>query len=132
MKFPWRSRKGETKFESTRVVASKVAPGVTFMVRTMSFARRTELMLRVREIAQRMDFLGVGEDPGGKMDAGLLRAEVDRIYLAWGLRSIEGLVVDGRQADPALLAESGPEDLFREAVAAVRAQTGLTETERKN
>jgi hypothetical protein len=30
------------------------------------------------------------------------------------------------------LAEAGPEDVFREAVAAVKAECGLTEAERKN
>jgi len=132
MKFPWHSRKGGTRFESTRVVESRLAPGVKYTIAAMTFARRLELMTQVREIARRIDFLTGSGDAGEKMDAGLLRAEVDRVYFAWGLRSVEGLVVDGRKADPALLAESGPEELFREAVAAVRAQTGLTETERKN
>jgi hypothetical protein len=132
MKFPWRSHKVGVRFESTRVVESRLAPGVRYTIAAMTFARRVELMTRVREMAQRMEFLTASGEAGDKMDAGLLRAEVDRIYLSWGLRSIEGLVVDGRQADAELLAESGPEELFREAVAAVRAQTGLTETERKN
>ena len=39
----------------------------------------------------------------------------------------------GRNSDPAhVLADAGPEDLFREALAAVRAEMGLNETERKN
>ena len=66
------------------------------------------------------------------MDAGLLRAAIDRVYVAWGLKAVAGLVLDGREADPALLVESGPEELFREALAAVRAETGLSEEERKN
>jgi hypothetical protein len=117
---------------STRVVESQVAPGVTYTIAAMSFARRVELMNRVREIARRMEFLGASEDARQKMDAGLLRAEVDRLYVEWGLVAVAGLVVDGREADPALLIDSGPEELFREALAAVRAETGLTEEERKN
>jgi hypothetical protein len=66
------------------------------------------------------------------MDAALLEAEINRLYLTWGLRAVSGLTLDGIDATPDLLAESGPEDLFREALAAVRAQTGLTEAERKN
>ena len=98
----------------------------------MSFARRVELMRRVRELARRMEFLEAGSRPGDKMDAALLQAEIDRLYVAWGLRAIAGLEVDGAEATPELLAEAGPENLFREALAAVRAETGLSEAERKN
>ena len=132
MKFPWRLHKGETRLESTRIVESRVAPGVRYTIAAMSFARRVELMTRVREIARRMEFLAAGEDAGQKMDAGLLRAAIDRVYVEWGLKAVAGLVLDGREADPALLVESGPEELFREALAAVRAETGLSEEERKN
>jgi hypothetical protein len=41
-------------------------------------------------------------------------------------------MVDGSIAGPELLAEAGPEELFREALAAVRRETGLNEEERKN
>jgi hypothetical protein len=132
MRFPWHSRKSEVRVASTRVVESRVAPGVTFTIAAMSFARRVELMNRVREIARRMEFQAAGEDAEQKMDAGLLRAEIDRLYVGWGLVAVSGLLVDGREADPALLVEAGPEELFREALAAVRAETGLTEEERKN
>jgi hypothetical protein len=132
MKFPWPLRERAVNWDSTRVVDSRVLPGVKFEIARMSFGRRTELMTRVREIARRMDYLGAGEEAGGKMDAGLLRAEIDRVYVAWGLRAVRGLVVDGREAGPEALAESGPEELFREALALVRSQTGLSEEERKN
>ena len=66
------------------------------------------------------------------MDAGLLRAEVDRAYVAWGLKAVSGLILDGREADPQLLADAGPEELFREALALVRSETGLSDDERKN
>jgi hypothetical protein len=98
----------------------------------MSFARRLELMRRIRELAGRMEFLDAAKEPCEKMDAGLLRAEIDRLYLVWGLRGISGLEVDGSEATPESLADRGPEDLFREALAAVRAETGLNEAERKN
>ena len=132
MRFPWRSRKDEVRFESVRVVESRVAPGVKYTIAAMTFARRVELMTRIRVLARRLEFLNASEDAASKMDAGLLRAEVDRVYLAWGLKAVRGLVIDGRDADPDLLAESGPEELFREALAAVRAETGLSEDERKN
>jgi hypothetical protein len=98
----------------------------------MSFVRRLELMRRVRELAGRKEFLDAASDAGGKMDGALLQAEIDRLYVAWGLREIRGLTVDGAKADPESLAETGPENLFREALAAVRTETGLSAAERKN
>jgi hypothetical protein len=119
-------------YESVRTVESRVAHGVIFTLAKISFGRRVELMRRVRELARRMEFLETGRAPGDKMDAALLQTEIDRLFLTWGLRTVSGLELDGADATPELLAEAGPEDLFREALAAVRAETGLTEAERKN
>ncbi len=119
-------------YESVRTVESRVAPGVIFTLSKISFGRRVDLMRRVRELARRMEFLEAGQAPGDRMDAALLQTEVDRLFLTWGLRAVSGLELDGADATPELLAEAGPEDLFREALAAVRAETGLTEAERKN
>jgi hypothetical protein len=119
-------------YESVELVESRVAAGVRFTVAKMSFGRRTELMRRVRELARKMEFLEAGLEPGQKMDAALLRAEIDRMYVTWGVRAVSGLALDGVEATAESLAEAGPEDLFREAVAVVRAQTGLSAAERKN
>lgn len=119
-------------YESVVIVESQVVRGVTFTVAKMSFGRRTELMRQVRELARRMEFLEAGEDLGQKMDAALLRVEIDRLYVRWGLREISGLELDGMGATPESLAEAGPEELFREAVSAVRRQAGLSAEERKN
>ena len=98
----------------------------------MSFGRRVELMRRVRELARRTEFLAASEEAGDKMDAALLQAEIERTYVMWGVKAVAGLAVDGVAAGPELLAEAGPEELFREALAAVRKETGLSEEERKN
>ncbi len=119
-------------YESTIDIPSKVAPGVAFVVARMSFERRLELMRQVRELARRAEFLAAGQEPAERMDAALLQAEIDRVHLRWGLRSISGLELDGMPATPDLLAERAPEALFREALAAVRAETGLSAAERKN
>jgi hypothetical protein len=119
-------------YESVTIVQSEKAPGVTFSVARMSFGRRVELMRKVRELARRKEFLEAGQQPGERMDAALLQAEIDRVYLVWGLQEVSGLELDGAKATPEVLAESGPEELFREALAAVRRETGLTEEERKN
>lgn len=119
-------------YESLKVVNSVAAPGVQYTVIKMSFARRLDLMRRIRELARKMEYLGAGSKPDDKMDAALARAEIDKLWVMWGLRGISGLDLDGAAASPELLAESGPENLFREALAAVRAEAGLTEAERKN
>jgi hypothetical protein len=119
-------------YESVTVVESRVSAGVRFTIAKMSFGRRTELMRQVRELARKMEFLEAGQDPGQKMDGALLRVEIDRLFVNWGLRAIAGLELDGVEATAESLAEAGPEELFREAAAIVRAQAGLSAAERKN
>lgn len=119
-------------YESVEQVESRIATGVTYSVSKMSFARRMDLMQRVRDLARKAEFLVAADDPGGKMDAALLEVEIERLYVKWGLRAVTGLEVDGSLATPEILAEAGPEELFREALAAVRAAAGLSEAERKN
>ena len=119
-------------YDSLTTIESQVAPGVTFTVVKMSYGRRMELMRQIRELTRRMEFLEAGKEPAEKMDAALLNSEISRLYVTWGLRAVTGLTLDGAEATPAQLVESGPEDLFREALAAVRSQGGLNETERKN
>ena len=120
------------EYTSHEVIESKLAAGVRFSVAKMSFGRRVELTRRIRELATRREFLEAGETPNEKMEAALLASEIDRIYLLWGLREIIGLELDGLPATPESLAASGPEDLFWEALAAIKHQCGLSEAERKN
>ena len=119
-------------YESTVSIESRAAPGVTFTLLKMSYGRRAELMRRIRELAREQEFLRASDHPADKMDAALMEAEINRVYLIWGLQSIAGLIVDGAEATPEILAAHGPEELFREALEAVRAQAGLTAAERKN
>jgi hypothetical protein len=122
----------ESSYASEAVVESRAVAGVTFTIARMSFGRRVELMRRVRELARRTEFLAASGEAGDKMDAGLLHAEIERLYVMWGVKAVSGLAIDGTMAGPELLAEAGPEELFREALAAVRRETGLSEEERKN
>lgn len=132
MRFPWPLGKRTVRYRSATEVESRVAPGVRYTIAKMSFARRVALMAQVRELAKRAEFLAAGQEPGDKMDAVLVGAEVERLYVSWGLKAVRGLVVDGEEASPELLATRGPEELFREALGLVRAETGLNEKERKN
>jgi hypothetical protein len=120
------------EYETYEIVESKLAEGVRYTVAKMSFGRRVELTRRIRELAARREFLEAGESAGDKMDAALVASEIDRVYLLWGLREVTGLDLDGIPATAESLAANGPEDLFREALAAIKQQCGLSEAERKN
>ena len=119
-------------YESCVRIDSKVMPGVAFVVAKMSLLRRMELIRRIRELSLKCEFLNGGQPAEEKLQAALFSAEIDRIYVAWGLQELTGLEVDGVTATPDLLVNAGPEDLFREIVAAVKAECGLSEPERKN
>lgn len=119
-------------YESFIERESQTTPGVIFVLAKMSFGRRIELTRQIREIAAKVEFLEAGEDPRDKIEGALLSSRIDRLYLLWGLKEVRGLDLDGVPATPESLAAIGPEELFREALESVRAECGLTESERKN
>ena len=119
-------------YESELVVESKAEPGVAYRLARVSFGRRMELTRRVRELWRKVEFLNAGTDPGEKIEAAVLSAEIDRLYVLWALRGVTGLTIDGQAATPESLTEAGPEVLFREALGAVKAECGLEEAETKN
>jgi hypothetical protein len=121
-----------SSYESTVTVPSSIQEGVQFTIAKISFGRRMELMRRVRDIASKFEFLKAGNTDADQMDARILSAEIDRLYVTWALNSVSGLEIDGEPATPESLALSGPEELFNEALEAVKAECGLTESERKN
>jgi hypothetical protein len=123
---------GVESWNSRKVVASKARPGVEFVIALMTFGRRIELMRRVRDLAARLEYFEAGRDAKNGMEASLLGAEIDRLYIRWGVEEIRGLKIDGVPASVEALLESGPEELFFEALAAVKAECGLDENERKN
>ena len=118
-------------WNSRKVVASKARPGVEFVIARMTFGRRLELMRRVRDLAARLEYFEAGRDAKNDMEASLLGAEIDRLYIRWGLEEIRGLEARWRPGDAESLIESGPEELFFEALAAVKAECGLTRTKEK-
>jgi len=120
------------EYTSVETIDSAVTPGVSYIVAKMSFGRRVELTRRIRELAARKEFVEAGDSADEKMEAALLASEIDRIYLLWGLKEVTGLELDGLPATPESLTASGPEELFREALAAVKQHCGLSDAERKN
>ena len=121
-----------TSWNSSRAVLSETCPGVEFVIARMTFGRRIELMRRVRDLAARLEYFEAGREAKNEMEASLLAAEIDRLYIRWGLEEIRGLELDGAPATPDSLIECGPEELFLEALTAVRGECGLVENERKN
>jgi hypothetical protein len=124
--------KSPASWDSSSVVASTSRPGVEFVIVRMTFGRRIELMRRVRDLATRIEYFQAGQDAKNGMEASLLGAEIDRLYLLWGLEGVRGLVIDHVPATVEALINRGPEELFAEALEAVKAECGLNETERKN
>lgn len=119
-------------YESNMTIESRLQKGVVYAVARISFGRRVELMTQVRELAGRLEFLQAGKSDDEQMHASILSAEIDRLYVEWGLKGITGLEIDGEPATPESLTKSGPEDLFYEALAAVKVACGLSEQETKN
>jgi hypothetical protein len=122
----------ESTWDSRIIVASEAMPGVDLVIARMTFGRRLELMKRVRDLAARIEYFEAGRDEKNRMEASLLGAQMDSLYVAWGLEEVRGLSLDGVPATPESLVELGPEALVHEALAAIKAECGLTETERKN
>jgi hypothetical protein len=120
------------EYQSEVEIESASMPGVKYRIARMSFARRMELIRRIRDLAAKAEFLEAGGGAEGKLDAALLAREVDRAYLGWGLIAVTGLDVDGEPATPETLIERGPEELASEIAAAVKRECGLTAEERKN
>jgi hypothetical protein len=127
------SHSDNQRYQSVVEVASERAPGVRYRVERMSFGRRLELVRQLKDLLGRLEFLQAApQSPQQQAEAALLAGEIDRLYLRWGLRSVEGLEIDGQPATPDALLERGPETLVDEALAAVRREAGLSEAERKN
>ncbi len=107
-------------------------PGVEFTIRKISLGRRIELAEAIRDLAEELEFRQAGDGSGDQVQAAVLSAKIDTIYLRWGLRSVSGLRIDGEEPTPQILFSSGPEPLLREIVGRIRGECGLTDEERKN
>jgi len=120
------------RHESTAWFDAETCSGVRFKVARISVGRRIELARRIREIGRKVEFLEAGQDPREKLEAAVLAAEIDRVYLEWGLEEVQGLEIDGEAATPAALIEKGPLDLAKEMLAQIKRECGLSEDQRKN
>jgi hypothetical protein len=98
-------------YTSTFELESSSCPGVRLRLRRMSYGRRLELLKQVREIVGRMEYFNAGSSAVERIEAATLSAELEQLYLKWGVDSIEGLTIDGNPADGAALFDSAPESL---------------------
>ena len=120
------------EWQTSTIVHSHTWPGVEFVIARMTFGRRLELLKRVRELAVRLEYFEAGREEKNRIEASLLGAQLDRLYIEWGLEDIRGLEIDGKPATASSLVDRGPEEVFQEALAAVKAECGLNEQEKKN
>src|SRR5580765_3937711 len=118
--------------ESSAWFDAESRAGVRFRVARISVARRIELARKLREIGRKVEFLEAGQDPREKLEAVVLAAEIDRVYLEWGLEEIQGLEIDGEPATPASLIEKGPMDVAKEMLGRIKHECGLSADQRKN
>jgi hypothetical protein len=105
--------------------------GVRYAIRTPSLTERLELTKRVRELLRQHEYLRAG-DAGDHLDATLAELTVSTLYMEWGLKDLTGLRIDGQQATPASLINSGPEYLCEEILTDIRSQLELSRPEIKN
>jgi hypothetical protein len=126
------SRSDSPRHESFAWFDAETHAGVRYKIARMSLGRRIGLARRIREAGRRLEFLQAGGDVREKLDAAVLQGEVDRAYIEWGLEAVEGLEIDGEAATPEALIEKGPMRLAAEILGRIRAECGLSESERKN
>ena len=117
---------------STLLKQSSTVPGVSYLVRTMTFGRRLEMMRAVKELARRLEFHAAGSTVEDQAEGGILAFEISKLYLTWGLAKIYDLEIDGSPATPDSLIENGPEPLCQEILTVIKAECFLSEEERKN
>jgi hypothetical protein len=111
--------------------SSQTMPGVRFAVKRVSLEQRIDLNHRVRELTMKHEFLKSG-DVSNQLEAALSDLLVAKLYLEWGLETIEGLSINGEKASVDSLIASGPENLANEIVQTIQADSALTGEERKN
>lgn len=129
---PHAQASGSASHQSFAWFEAETQAGVRYRIARMSLGRRIELARRIREAGRRIEFLEAGSDVREKLEAAVLQGEIDRVYLEWGLETIEGLEIDGEAATPELLIDRGPANLAAEILRRIRNECGLSESERKN
>jgi hypothetical protein len=111
--------------------SSQTIAGVRFAIRRVSLQQRIELNHGVRELTIKHEFLKAG-DASSQLEAALSDLLVSKLYIEWGLQTIQGLSINGQAATADSLIANGPESLTDEIVRTIQAESTLTDDERKN
>ncbi len=120
------------RYRSSAVCESRTIPGVRYTIRRISLGRRIELAEAIRDLAQELECREAGSTAREQVEAAVLSAKIDQVYLRWGTLAITGLLIDGARATAESLYESGPEELRREIVERIKRECGLSDNDRKN
>jgi hypothetical protein len=147
------------KYSSTLTVQSNAFPGVSFKLRKMSEARRSEFRLAIasiqdqidansRESARLMALLPKDGDETAidpqlqvqiegllRKQTALISGELNQAYVRWGLKSIDGLEHEDDDqpiVDADALISVGPPELFVEIAEAIIRASGMSEADLKN
>lgn len=139
-------------FVTTVKKESKVFPGVSYVLNKMSEARRAQLRLLIAEPTSRIRNLlremGALEDKypassrpeevnnellvlSDKMEQ-ISSDEINPKWLKWGLKSLDGIEIDGVPATADSLLADGPPALFMEIVDEIKRIAQLSGEEEKN
>jgi hypothetical protein len=121
-----------TNWISYKDIQSESMPGVTFRISRMSLARRIDLVVRLRDLSRKIEFLQAGDSEMEQVDGNMLQRQIQLIYLEWGLLEVRGLLIDNEDATPALLIACGPDQLCEEIGNAVHDELALQAAELKN
>lgn len=135
------------KHETLRRHESTVFEGVTFYLHKMTEGRRLDLRSKVAEPNRRIreilkEQASIEQTPEDSKDAakwlelqdefdGLMLEKVNPSWLTWGLKRVDGLEVDGKPLGVEDW-KDWPSALFEEVIRAIKAESELNGTERKN
>lgn len=148
-------------FETKVKIESKTCEGVTFTIHRLTEGKRIEITrkllsafseiekLRV-EAAQKYQqlrpFIAAGDQPGNELDTvalaevqiirdridGIEADQIMPIFVEELLVEVNGLTIDGVNADKEATIKNGPRELYQEIVEAINEERGLTPTESGN
>ena len=121
-----------------KTMPSQSCPGVSFVIRVISYARRHALAGKVRQILEQAGLRSLDEMDKLELLAALeVSRQIDRAYFQEMLVAVDGLEVDGRPLEATReslddFLDSAPEALTAEIAAAIRSEVSLTEEQEKN
>ena len=134
-------------YNTTRNVALETFPGVEVVLRKMTEGRRLELRKaigepnrRIREILREQAAIEQQPEETRNMSAwlslqdefdGIMLEKVNVSWVQWGVKSLQGLEVDGRMLGLEDWAD-WPSALFDEVLTLVKSEAELNGSERKN